>query len=49
MQMQTAMLHFLESTAATNRAAPDAVADHTSTARGTNNFFDDDDKENHGN
>ena len=47
MQMQTVMLRFLESTAATNRAAPDA---DRSTARGTKNFFDDDDnKENHGN
>ena len=48
MQMQTAMLHFLESTAATNRAVPDAVADH-STARGTKNFRDDDNEGNHGN
>ena len=48
MQMQTIMLCFLESTAATDRAAPDAVAAH-STAHGTKNFRDDDDdKENQG-
>ena len=49
MQMQTAMLRFLEATTATDRAAPDAVAAH-STAHGTKNFRDDDDddKENQG-